>query len=159
MVFDAPRRIVERMPSIRNILMNQPELYIPDNTKRERFDAKSNKWREVEQTNLAGAYRITSDTTHYAVNADGVMRECGNSTAKYAGAAAIGQHIMAYDPETRRLTCLFGARPPGLFERALILCSGELPESPGDHTMIYRDVPPHVQAWIAALLGPLGWGA
>ncbi len=158
-VFDAPRRIVERMPSIRNIIINQPELYIPDNTKRERFDAKSNKWREVEQTNLAGAYQITSDTTHYAVNTDGVMRECGNSTAKYAGAAAIGQHIMAYDAETRRLTCLFGARPPGLFERALILCSGELPESPGDHTRIYRDVPPHVQAWIAALLGPQGWGA
>ncbi len=161
LIFDAPRRILERMPTIQDILRSQPELLVPDGCHFERFDRSRNRWIEVDasEQRLAGGYQIRFPTgeRRHAVWTDGVWRECGNATAKYAGAAAVGEHIMAYDKEKQELTCLFGARPPGLFERALILCSGELPATPGDHRSIYRNVSDHVHRWIAAKLGPAGW--
>lgn len=161
LIFDAPRRILERMPTIQDILRSQPELLVPDGCHFERFDRSRNRWIEVDasEQRLAGGYQIRFPTgeRRHAVWTNGVWRECGNATVKYAGAAAVGEHIMAYDKEKQELTCLFGARPPGLFERALILCSGELPATPGDHRSIYRNVSDHVHRWIAAKLGPAGW--
>lgn len=161
LMFDAPRRILERMPTIQDILASQPELLVPEGCTFERFNRAGNRWIEQETSSeqFAGSYRIRFPTgeRRYAVWAEGVWRECGNATAKYAGAAAVGEHIMAYDEDRKELTCLFGARPPGLFERALILCSGELPQTPGDHRSIYRNVPDYVHRWIAAKLGPAGW--
>ena len=161
LIFDLPRRILERMPPIYDILAAQPELLVPEGCSFERFDRATNNWHSTEASDarLAGAYRIRFPTgeQRYAVWADGVWRECGNATAKYAGAAAVGEHIMAYDEERQELTCLFGARPPGLFERALVLCSCELPHQPGDHRWIYSNVPDNVHRWIAAKLGPVGW--
>lgn len=161
LIFDAPRRILERMPTIQDILTSQPELLVPDGCTFERFRSASNRWNQVgiSDERLAGGYRIRFPTgeRRYAVWADGTWRECGNATAKFAGAAAVGEHIMAYDKERRELTCLLGARPPGLFERALMLCSGELPQALGDHRAIYRDVPNYVHRWLAAKLGPAGW--
>ena len=161
LLFDAPRRILERMPTIEDILGSQPELLLPAGCAFERFNRAGNRWIEQQTSGerLAGSYRIRFPTgeRRYAVWADGVWRECGNATAKYAGAAAVGEHIMAYDEDRNELTCLFGARPPGLFERALILCSGELPQTPGDHRSIYKNVPDNVHRWIAAKLGPAGW--
>ena len=161
LLFDAPRRILERMPTIEDILGLQPELLVPEGCSFERFNRAGNRWIEQETSSerLAGSYRIRFPTgeRRYAVWAEGVWRECGNATAKYAGAAAVGEHIMAYDEDRKELTCLFGARPPGLFERALILCSGELPQTPGDHRSVYTNVPDNVHRWIAAKLGPAGW--
>ena len=161
LIFDAPRRILERMPTIQQILASQPELLVPDGCTFERFTRANNRWmkQETSSERLAGSYLIRFPTgeRRYAVWAEGVWRECGNATAKYAGAAAVGEHIMAYDEDRKELTCLFGARPPGLFERALILCSGELPQTPGDHRSVYTNVPDNVHRWIAAKLGPAGW--
>lgn len=161
LVFDAPRRILERMPTIRDILSSQPELLVPDGCTYDRFESGANRWSQVDASSerLAGGYQIRFPTgeRRHAVWADGIWRECGNATAKYAGAAAVGEHIMSYDEERQELTCLLGARPPGLFERALTLCSGELPQTPGDHRAIYRNVPDNVHRWIAAKLGPTGW--
>ena len=161
LMFDIPRRILERMPTIQDILASQPELLVPEGCTFERFNRAGNRWVEQKASSerLAGSYRIRFPTgeRRHAVWAEGVWRECGNATAKYAGAAAVGEHIMAYDEDREELTCLFGARPPGLFERALILCSGELPQTPGDHRSIYTNVPDNVHRWIAAKLGPAGW--
>ncbi len=161
LIFDLPRRILERMPTIHEILVAQAELFVPDECTFGRFDRASNSWRRTDASDgrLAGGYQIRLPTGEQrnAVWTDGVWRECGSATAKYAGAAAVGEHIMAYDEERQELTCLLGARPPGLFERALILCSGELPRTPGDHRCIYGNVPDNVHRWIAAKLGPAGW--
>ncbi|MCY4617831.1 MAG: hypothetical protein OXD50_04665 [Chloroflexi bacterium] len=161
LIFDLPRRILERMPTIHEILVAQPELFVPDECTFGRFDRASNSWRRTDASDgrLAGGYQIRFPTGEQrnAVWTDGIWRECGSATAKYAGAAAVGEHIMAYDEERQELTCLLGARPPGLFERALILCSGELPQTPGDHRCIYGNVPDNVHRWIAAKLGPAGW--
>ena len=161
LIFDLPRRILERMPTIHEILLAQSELFVPDECTFRRFDRASNSWRRTDALDgrLAGGYQIRFPTgkQRNAVWTDGVWRETGSATAKYAGAAAVGEHIMSYDEERQELTCLLGARPPGLFERALILCSGELPQTPGDHRCIYSNVPDNVHRWIAAKLGPAGW--
>ncbi len=156
-VRDVPRRIAQMLPAIRDVYRERPEFYPPQGASIEQFDFGTNTWRDVERIELSGAYRITADTRHYAALADDGLRECGNAVSKYAGAAATGRSIMSYSVGDERLTCLLGARPPGLYERVLVLCTGELPRSLSDGTSVYEGVPPGVAAWLAASLGPHSW--
>lgn len=149
--------IAELLPSIRAVYRQRPELYVPHGSTLERFDFDSNGWRSVTEMQLTGAYRITAETVHYGILADEGLRECDNSVAKYAAAAATGRDIMSYDPPSSRLTCLLGARPPALYERAIALCSGELPRALSNNTSVYEGVTAEVAAWLAEKLGPHGW--
>lgn len=154
---DGATRIAELLPSIRAVYRQRPELYVPQGSTLERFDFDSNGWKSVTQIQLAGAYRITAETMHYGILAADGLRECDNSVAKYAAAAAAGRDIMAYDPASSKLTCLLGARPPGLYERAIVLCTGELPRTFSNNTSVYDGVTAEVAAWLADRLGPHGW--
>ena len=156
---DVPRRLLERLPTVRAVWAQQPELHLPADAKLERFTPASNRWLPFpEHTLLAGAYRFEGRQTLHGIYADGGWRECGGLFAKYAGAAVTGDNIMHYEAETQEFSCKFGARPPGLYERALILCSGELPRIE-DGRMVYREVPTEAAAWLIAKLGPQGWSA
>ena len=150
----APQRIAQRLPSIREIYKSLPALYVPHGAALEQFDFGLNKWTPVDKPLLAGAYRIKADVNHDAVLAEDGLKECDSMVAKFAGAAAAGRHVMSYDPAAEALSCLLGARPPGLYERALVLASGELPRRLSNHTAIYDGVPPEVASWMAAKLGP-----
>ena len=155
----APLQIAERLPSIREVYRQRPELHVPQGATFERFDFDLNQWTEVHGTPLAGAYLIKADMVHHAVLAEDGLRECDVMVAKYAGAAAVGRHIMSYDPAGETLTCLLGARPPGLYERALVLSSGELLHARSNGTAVYDGVPAEIAAWIARKLGPASWRA
>ena len=88
---------------------------------------------------------------------DGGLRECDNSVAKYVGAAATGREIISYNAGDETLTCLLGARPPGIYERPLVLCTGELPRSLSNSTSVYEGVTAEVAAWLGWTLGPDAW--
>ena len=156
-VRDTPRRIAQMLPSIRDVYRQRPELHVPREASIERFDFDANAWRGVERIDVAGAYRITADTSHYAALADGGLRECDNSVAKYVGAAATGREIISYNAGDETLTCLLGARPPGIYERPLVLCTGELPRSLSNSTSVYEGVTAEVAAWLGWTLGPDAW--
>ena len=156
-VRDVPQRIAQMLPSIHDVYRQRPEFYVPRDASLERFDFEANKWRAVDKTDLAGAYLITADTRHYAVLAEEGLRECDNSVAKYVAAAATGRSIMSYNASDETLTCLLGARPPGIYERALVLCTGELPRSLSNGTSVYEGVTPEVAAWLGSTLGPNAW--
>ena len=153
-VRDAPQRIAERLPSIRDIYVHQPAVYIPGGAELAQFDFDANRWSPVERPQLAGAYRISADVTRYAVLAEDGLKECDSMVAKFGGAAAAGRHVMSYDASAETLTCLLGARPPGLYERALVLASGEIARARSNNTTVYDGVPPAVAAWMADRLGP-----
>ena len=154
---DVPRRIAQLLPSIRDVNRARPEFYAPRGASIEQFDFDANRWRGAERIEQAGAYRVTAETRHYVALTEDGLRECDNAVSKYAGAAATGRSIMSYEPDERRLVCPLGARPPGLYERALVLCTGELPRSLSDGTCVYHGIPPDVASWLAARLGPHGW--
>ena len=156
-VRDTPRRIAQLLPSIRDVYGERPEFDTPRGASIEWFDFDTNSWRDVGRLEKAGAYRITAGLRHHVALTDDGLRECDNAVAKYAGAAATGRSIMSYAADDQRLTCLLGARPPGLYERALVLCTGELPRSLSDGTSVYDGVPSDIAAWLAARLGPHAW--
>ena len=154
---DTPQRIAQMLPSIRDVYRQRPELYVPRDASIERFDFDANSWKNVARLEQAGAYRITADTRHYAALADDGLRECDNSVAKHVGAAATGRDIVSYHAADQTLTCLLGARPPGIYERPLVLCTGELPRSLSNGTSVYEGVTAEVAAWLGWTLGPRAW--
>ncbi|WP_158263858.1 hypothetical protein [Deinococcus arcticus] len=56
-----------------------------------------------------------------------------------------------YDPDSRQLALPADQRPPELYERALVLCSGLMPTE-RDRWLVYQNVSPVVAARLAALL-------
>ena len=48
--------------------------------------------------------------------------------AKHLAALQFGRPLLAYLPEARKLLVPIGADLPGLYERALVLSSGQMPE-------------------------------
>jgi hypothetical protein len=84
----------------------------------------------------------------------------GQETFRLPG--AIGKYyllarrrVLSYDHKKRRLTLPAICRPPLLVERALILCSGFLPETSVVHNRLrltYRDIPEEVAGLAAEVL-------
>jgi hypothetical protein len=89
------------------------------------------------------------------VHSDGVdLRICDVRVAKWLSA---DRALVAYDRSERLLYCHVGSEPPGLFERALVLCSGRLPERREGHLAAYVDVPEHVAMNVIARLRQTEW--
>lgn len=62
-----------------------------------------------------------------------------------------GEPLLGYDPESQELTVPLGARLPGLYERAAVLCSGRVPEKDlATFSMTYIGVPPAIAATLHA---------
>ncbi len=152
-----PRHLAQSLPSIRSIYEDLPEISVPYGAVLERFDFETNRWIATNRTRETGAYRITATSTHYAILAESGLRECDHAVAKYAAAAATGRQIMAYDEAAGDLTCLLGARPPGLYERAIVLSTGELPRPLSNSTQVYSAVSGELAAWLTLRLGPAAW--
>ena len=155
----AALRIAERLPSIRDIYRERPELRVPRDAGIKVFDFDANAWRDTQQMRLAGAYRVEADLVRFGVLADDGLRECDNSVAKYTAAAATGRHILAYNSSEASLSCLLGARPPGLFERAIVLSTGDLPKPLSNGTSVYEGITSELACWLAHSLGPDAWRA
>ncbi len=153
----AARAIAGLLPSIRDIYRTRPHFDIPREASIERFIPDVNAWEAVNDVQLAGAYRFTDRTVRFAVLADDGLRECDSSVAKYVAAAFTRKRILAYEASQARLVCLLGARPPGLFERSLVMCTGEIATPLSNKTMVYGDVPLDLAAVFATKLSPLAW--
>jgi len=69
-------------------------------------------------------------------------------------ASRLGRRVLRYDRYSRRLAVQDIYRPPLLVDRALILCSGFLPEhDPGHRSLVYTDVSASIAAAAAKVLG------
>lgn len=70
---------------------------------------------------------------------------------KHLLAHETGEPLLGYHPATQELTVPLGARLPGLYERAAVLCSGRVPEKDLDtFSLTYSDVPPAIAAALYA---------
>ena len=61
--------------------------------------------------------------------------------------------ILMYHKTARTMSVVPVCRPPLLIERALILCSGQLPTFNESGRLEYRDVPRHIAQLTAEVLG------
>ena len=122
-----------------------------------RYDPTLGKWEPVAGIAGDGSYRFDTRPTRYLINHRRRWFEVDNLLAKYAAGALQGVASLAYDGETRIVCVPLGARLPGLFERAVVLCSGHAPMATGDGRVAYFEVPADVAGLLWSKLGSVEW--
>lgn len=137
---DAPLRIARALPpleSVRQALPLAPVL--PDSVPLQRLNEVSLTWEHVDSLRAPGAYRAGARPrlTMHVSEADARISE--SRLAKWL--AVTRTPLIAYAPDRQRAICHLGTEPPGLYERALVLCSGLLPARVDGHLVEYADVP------------------
>lgn len=100
----------------------------------------------------SGLFRFRSDyeTVHILVK-DGAAWTCDPAAAKYR-ILRPRNRVLAYSATERVLSLRATCRPPALIERALVLCSGLIPEYT-DGALVYREVDRAVAQAAASVLG------
>lgn len=148
-VAPSPANIVARnAPALSVILNTLPDEYIGASEHAEAFDPATGRWQPCDSTIAPGAYRTTGSRRIYAFRGqDGQLRRGTYRLVKLAAARSKGRRIHGYDARTRQFIAALGCEPPPLLERALVACSGLLPEiSKG--RLLYTNVGPGVAAQV-----------
>jgi hypothetical protein len=144
-VVEAPaERLVHALPSLDELRMSLPRVAAIDYEGTERFDPLRG-WVRAEGAGGCFRTRRFPRVIWHELGTD--RRRVTSRLGKWL-AASRSVPLLAWEAATRSVACHLGAEPPGLFERALVLCSGQLPERRGNH-VVYRGVGEEV-AWAVA---------
>lgn len=107
------------------------------------FNVKTARWENVNSTGRKGAYRWNDGRQTYAFVEDAGRSMAGQYQVVKLMAARAQQHqLHAYDATKRAFLATLGCDAPGLLGRALVACSGSLPEI-SDGLLKYSNVDPH----------------
>jgi hypothetical protein len=122
----------------------------------QRFDFSSVRWKDVPALLGAGAYRWNDGLQVYA-HVDSALRAraAPYQVAKLLAARDASVQLHRHDANRGVFLSTLGCEPPGLLERVLVACSGELPMI-GRGTSIYKDVTQNVAAPILTILYQAG---
>lgn len=138
--------VLPHLPSIRSALPTVAA--IPGRSKLSRFSVARMSWDPIDRPERPGFYRLERFGFEY-IHSDGRdLRVVTNRLGKWLAAWDESQRIFAYDAENREIRCHRFSEPPGLFERALTLCSGRLDVSP--RVVNYSGVSPEVASLFAS---------
>lgn len=115
------------------------------------YDFDSATWRPVHEFKRPGAYRFRVQPWLYAYVSEASVRDrriqVGDvRLVKHLAAITCGRSVIGYDRNRQRLVTPWGSQLPGLYERAVVLCSGEPPIKMTDGTVEYLNVPAAVAA-------------
>jgi hypothetical protein len=148
---DAPLRIAQSLPTLGTLRRSLPMApVLPASAPLLRLDLESLRWARADSMSAPGAYQAghRPRLSLHKDNDDTRIAE-----VRLAKWLALGHTpLLAHDTERRRALCHIGTEPPGLYERALVLCSGLLPQSLEGHLAEYSDVPVEVVTAIASRL-------
>lgn len=112
------------------------------------FDTRTASWLSLEAAVLPGLYRISQSfsSKYYYRNRQDV--ETGRAAivtvelGKHLAALDAQRPLIAFDPSTECLAVPMGADLPGIYARALTMCSGQRPAvSVADRSLNYFNVP------------------
>jgi hypothetical protein len=151
------RRLLAHLPDLWSVIGALPRRPLPQGTHLERFDAVAGRWSACPEAVDAGAYRIQAGRRRYFVRTTsdilaGYARFADPFTIKHATTALEGHPLVAYEVNTSSLLAPLGAELPGLYERAIVLCSGKPPQKLANGLTRYPDVPAtHAQVVAARL--------
>jgi hypothetical protein len=151
---DAAMRIAALLPPLSQIASQLSHFTLSIEATLERFNVAEGRWAEAKLVDQPGAYRSRGLITRYgfADSAGAVLLETDARLCKWLAAARERRTLLAYDEAAEILVSPLGAEPPGLYERALALCSGRAPVKRKDGTTLYTQVPPEVAATVWRLL-------
>ena len=146
-VESAPEQILQSLPSVPSIASSLTPIPRPDAEVR-RYDVRGRTWTLVDGVARPGAYQFRTRPTQF-----GYRHRAGDDLlAGDSRLVKLLAHVdarvspFAYERKQQRLIVPLGARLPGLYERALTLCSGRLPRRVGAGLVAYEEVPITVAA-------------
>lgn len=95
----------------------------------ERFSGDSARWVRADEVTSPGLYRVSSYAarTHFLMTTEGLTYRVSSDAGKYLAAHQDRISLIRYDRRSRELRVPLGCPLPGLYERATVLLSGQLP--------------------------------
>jgi hypothetical protein len=143
----AGRSMLAILPALSEVAASLPRVPIDFTVSAEAFSTESASWQRVRDTDRAGAYRIRNafnSTYLYRSAADvehGTAARVPVDLAKHLAAQLAGKPLLAYNPTNQQLRVPTGAHLPGLYERAAVLSSGELPQRDAStFSLVYTEI-------------------
>ena len=144
---DAGPSILSRLPHLSTLIESLapvPNPLMPGRT--EVFSPADNRWYLDPTAGAAyGAYRrrFIGGTDYFVRLGDdlsrGSARRVQVDLAKYLSAWNSGRGLVRYNAKMSRLSVPLGAPLPGLYERAAVLCSGQLPLADRESWSLHYD--------------------
>lgn len=115
------------LPPVSKMYETLPTIYLENSGDLEKFNINTGKWNK-SKINGNGAYRTIFAGRRYFYNMGGETREANHELVKLFAARDSGVVIHKYNSNNQTFECNMGCPPPGLYKRALVACSGKLPE-------------------------------
>lgn len=162
---DAGMRMLRVLPTLSDVASALPRATMPGFDSAEIFDVPSASWVSTSNASMAGAYRLRRgfETLYIARSTDDVesstMAVGTPPLVKHIAANMVGKRLMSYHKDSQTLIVPLGAELPGLYGRAVVAMSGELPQPKKISIkgmervgLIYRDVDRDAADLLATLL-------
>lgn len=155
---DAASGMMRALPHIGDVIADLPRHELHDQWDWALFSVRDCTWTSADvRPDAPGFYRRSvHGSFDYVLRtpqdvAAGTGRRTTVEFGKHAAAALAGTQLYYYDRASERVAVPLGARLPGLYERALVMCSGSLPESDvyDRTTLFYRAVPDDIAFQLA----------
>jgi hypothetical protein len=127
-------RLLGVLPTLKELMDSLPRIAVPGAKTVEAFHVPSARWVSATDISGIGAFRINNGfglMTIFRTEKDFLEGKAAITPAylaKHLAALQFGRPLLAYLPEARKLLVPIGADLPGLYERALVLSSGQMPE-------------------------------
>jgi hypothetical protein len=159
---DAPQSLLRRLPAV-----DDPRTWVtttlPGAVEQEiaRFMLPSFQWKPSTVaeaiSDAGGLFRLQGiQASQYFFCVRGEVFASDAQTGKYLVACSAGRNVLKYDTSNQFLSMLATMRPPLLVERALVLCSGQLPAyDSGTKELRYSNIPPDVIELVRLILGQI----
>lgn len=115
------------------------------------FSTSKMRWEPADRPDLPGLYRLERFGYRYVHFNGSDLRIVTSRLGKWLAAWEESRPIFAYDAATSELRCHRFSEPPGLFERALTLCSGRMDlEDERSRVTTYGGISPEVATLFAS---------
>lgn len=135
LALDAASAILDTLPALSSLRRALPREPMPGFNRAERYDVTSSSWLGTNDVSSPGAYRLSRgfERIHLLRSAEDV--EAGLAArgsvylVKHLAANLSGRSLAIYLPTRQAIVVPRGCDLPGLYARAAVLASGELPTS------------------------------
>lgn len=145
----AAHKLAGTLPPLSQVISELPLQTFPTTPNCEYFNVENASWSEIEVATIPGLYRVPKvygSGYFLRTPADikgGTASRVWAELGKHLAANTLGRQLLAYDPETMVLRVPLGAGLPGLYGRAAVLASGELPHAePRSRSLNYHGLSP-----------------
>jgi hypothetical protein len=133
--------IASALPKISEIANGLRRVVVPSHRSAERWDTESASWRPTDSLVSVGAYRLKDFASVYMVRTemdvhDGTMGVGNAQVVKHIANQWAGDPLVGYHSRSGSVVVPLGCDLPGLFGRALSLCSGRAPTEMVEHRML-----------------------